>query len=99
MPGITLGFAEAPMNFLRVRKEGGPGRAFGHRQHLVSPESFRVLGKRGIAINSLGVRGDISAGIVDFRANLAVEQRIADLRLHASRWAIQRRHKGRAGVG
>jgi hypothetical protein len=27
MPGITLGFAEAPMNFLRVRKEGGPGRA------------------------------------------------------------------------
>jgi hypothetical protein len=47
MAGITAGFAEAPINFLRVRKEGGPGRGFGHRQRVVSPESFRLLRQTG----------------------------------------------------
>ena len=32
MPGITPGFAEAPINFLRVRKEGGRAARFGQRQ-------------------------------------------------------------------
>jgi hypothetical protein len=47
MAGTTLCFADAPINFLRARKEGGPGRGFGHRQHVVPPESFRLLRQTG----------------------------------------------------
>jgi hypothetical protein len=99
MAGITLGSAEAPINFLRVRKEAAWAAHSVTDSTWFRPRDFDSSGKRGIATNSLGVRGDISAEIVDFRANLAVEQRIADLRLYASRWAKQRRHKGGAGVG
>ena len=48
MAGIRLGFAEAPINFLRVRKEGGRAARFVRDNvHAVSPESFRLLRQTG----------------------------------------------------
>ena len=50
MAGITPGFAEAPINFLRVRKEGGPEPrgSVSDNVHAVSPESFRLLRPNGV---------------------------------------------------
>ena len=48
MAGIRPGFAEAPINFLHVRKEGGRAARFVRDNvHAVSPESFRLLRQTG----------------------------------------------------
>jgi polysaccharide biosynthesis/export protein len=69
MPGITPGFAEAPMDFLRVRKEGGPGPrdSVTDNIHVVSPESFRLLGQTGYSNKFFrGSRGTSVPGLSTF---------------------------------